>query len=608
MTRPKLRPLMTAGFTLPFAVVLLFNVRRYFPFLSDDALISLRYARRLLDGHGLTWTDGPRVEGYSNLLWVLLTAMPGLAGVDLIAAARALGIAGMVLALGAVAGWYGTRGTPRVGWFPATVGQWFLAAGAPIAVWAIGGLEAPLVAALLAFAIPLGFAVLDAVDPPRPTVATLSLVLGLLCLTRPDGPIFSAAAAAALLIMRRSVALAARVLIMPALLSAAQLAFRLAYYGELVPNTALVKIAPTTARWIFGWEYVAGGVAALAPFSWLAIASMIVLLVPARTRGRALFLGAPAVAWTAYLVFIGGDIFPAYRHFVPLMVIFAFALAEGAREIAERLAARPLYLYAVVLVIVALFPTYAQRQNTDKHSVRAIRERWEWQGKEVALLLKRAFERQRPLLAVTAAGCLPYWSELPSLDMLGLNDYYLPRHPPADMGTGFLGHELGDASYVLDREPDMIVFTVGSPPEFRVGQQLAANPDFEERYIPVTIRTRPLEYTAIIYFNKHSNKLGMGIIHSYSTTTIPGFLFTGEGAVAQLNSAGTLVGVLDGARTVKISFRTERTLADTAVEVRTSPPADVSGELVQNGNRVTVTVRSAGGEAVELEEVVLRKP
>jgi hypothetical protein len=608
MTRPKLRPLLTAGFILPFAVVLLFNVRRYFPFLSDDALISLRYARRLLDGHGLTWTDGPRVEGYSNLLWVLLTAMPGFAGVDLIAAARALGIAGMLLALGAVAGWYGTRGTPRVGWFPATVGQWFLAAGAPIAVWAIGGLEAPLVAALLAFAIPLGFAVLDAVDPPRRTVATLSMVLGLLCLTRPDGPIFSAAAAAALLIMRRSVALAARVLIMPALLSAAQLAFRLAYYGELVPNTALVKIAPTTARWIFGWEYVAGGVAALAPFSWMAIASMIVLLGPARTRGRALFLGAPAVAWTAYLVFIGGDIFPAYRHFVPLMVIFAFALAEGAREIAERLAARPLYLYAVVLVIVALFPTYAQRQNTDKHSVRAIRERWEWQGKEVALLLKRAFERQRPLLAVTAAGCLPYWSELPSLDMLGLNDYYLPRHPPADMGTGFLGHELGDAAYVLDREPDMIVFTVGSPPEFRVGQQLAANPDFEERYIPVTIRTRPLEYAAIIYFNKHSTKLGMGIIHSDSTTTIPGFLLTGEGAVAQLNAAGTLVGVLDGGRTVKISFRAERTLADAAVEVRTSPPADVSGELVQNGNRVTVTVRSAGSEPVELEEVVLRKP
>ena len=46
--------------------------RHYYPFLSDDALISLRYASRLLQGKGLTWTDGPPVEGYSNLLWTLL--------------------------------------------------------------------------------------------------------------------------------------------------------------------------------------------------------------------------------------------------------------------------------------------------------------------------------------------------------------------------------------------------------------------------------------------------------------------------------------------------------------------------------------------------------
>ena len=35
----------------------------YMPFLSDDSLISLRYANRLLDGKGLTWTEGQPVEG-----------------------------------------------------------------------------------------------------------------------------------------------------------------------------------------------------------------------------------------------------------------------------------------------------------------------------------------------------------------------------------------------------------------------------------------------------------------------------------------------------------------------------------------------------------------
>ena len=63
------------------------------PFITDDALISLRYSERLLDGQGLTWNDGERVEGYSNLLWVLLSAAPGGAGMNLIVAVRALGLA-----------------------------------------------------------------------------------------------------------------------------------------------------------------------------------------------------------------------------------------------------------------------------------------------------------------------------------------------------------------------------------------------------------------------------------------------------------------------------------------------------------------------------------
>ena len=41
---------------------------------SDDAYISYRYARNLAAGDGLTFNPGERVEGYSNLLYVLLLA------------------------------------------------------------------------------------------------------------------------------------------------------------------------------------------------------------------------------------------------------------------------------------------------------------------------------------------------------------------------------------------------------------------------------------------------------------------------------------------------------------------------------------------------------
>ena len=38
--------------------------------LTDDAFISFRYVRNLLEGHGLVFNPGERVEGYSNFLWV----------------------------------------------------------------------------------------------------------------------------------------------------------------------------------------------------------------------------------------------------------------------------------------------------------------------------------------------------------------------------------------------------------------------------------------------------------------------------------------------------------------------------------------------------------
>ncbi len=35
-------------------------------FVQDDAFISFRYARHLVEGHGLVWNPGERVEGYTN--------------------------------------------------------------------------------------------------------------------------------------------------------------------------------------------------------------------------------------------------------------------------------------------------------------------------------------------------------------------------------------------------------------------------------------------------------------------------------------------------------------------------------------------------------------
>jgi hypothetical protein len=62
--------------TLAFALVGgLFIVHAlHYWLLIDDAFITFRYARNLIDGAGLVFNIGERVEGYSNLLWTLLMA------------------------------------------------------------------------------------------------------------------------------------------------------------------------------------------------------------------------------------------------------------------------------------------------------------------------------------------------------------------------------------------------------------------------------------------------------------------------------------------------------------------------------------------------------
>ena len=40
----------------------------------DDAYISFRYGKNLMDGHGLVYNPGEYVEGYTNFLWTVITA------------------------------------------------------------------------------------------------------------------------------------------------------------------------------------------------------------------------------------------------------------------------------------------------------------------------------------------------------------------------------------------------------------------------------------------------------------------------------------------------------------------------------------------------------
>src|SRR6202012_2676714 len=120
---------------------------------------------------------------------------------------------------------------------------------------------------------------------------------------------------------------------------------------------------------------------------------------------------------------IGGDISPARRHLVVTIVLLSLVISQGLQAIASRpLALKATVWAAAAFALVMLY----QAESDDPEKRHALNDTWPWSGQEVGRFLSRAFAEQRPLVAVDAAGSLPYFApRLPCLDMLGLNDHFL---------------------------------------------------------------------------------------------------------------------------------------------------------------------------------------
>jgi len=653
---------LTLGTAALGLVALFFHAKRYYPFYSDDALISLRYSERLMAGQGLTWNDGEWVEGYSNLSWVLACALLGWLGLDLVFALRVLGFIGMGGAIAAVVHCYAPRDARSV--LPALVGSLGMALTGSFAIWSIGGLEQAFVAGLLAWALVATLPLIEAKAAAKPAEEEAPIgralaaggLYGALCLTRPDAPIF---VACSLFVVLRMGAFGARArrtafwLVLPSLLAlGGQLAFRIAYYDAWLPNTAHAKVAFSGPRLWGGLAYWWGGVLPLMGLVFPAIAQLGFAAFNRRVRGRSLLFALPLFVWSLWVMAIGGDIFPGRRHLVVVVVLLAFLAAEFWRGLEHFFLGREFdrefgidpgregdprpgegkddgrgraanlgIALPAVLAGVALMLLTVMQWSHDRHHGRALREiLWAQQGEALGRVLGEAFDEEQPLLAATAAGALPYYSKLPALDMLGLNDRYLALHPPEDLGHGRVGHELGDGQYFLTRQPDLVVFcgTSGRAEACsRGGKEMQRDPRFERDYRLVYFKgTEPVRMKGAVWVLAQSPKVGVAIRDDGREIFVPAHLFSdGEGAIAGLDEEGR-IGItiapdrgarlaafdLEGGRwrvtssasaPVEITIRAgDRTIASGAGSVALGLPA---GDVTRLDIRLSVAMEGARG-------------
>jgi arabinofuranosyltransferase len=512
---PRLWPAVLA--TLPALVVLAWGASTVSTFVSDDAFISLRYSQRLLDGDGLTWTDGERVEGYSNLAWVLLTALVSAFGIDLVAAARGLGavLAAatlFVLARASAPDMLGGALSGARAVLRAAVAPLLFATAQTTMVWTCAGLEGP----LYAFGLALGFtgvaaalrAHVTTAGPDARRLLLLGLPFALVVWTRPDGPLWALTVGTTLAIVWRTRAVRTAVLFgLPAALAfALQLGFRLAYHGDVVPNTAHVKAGFDPAALPAGLDYVLRAVQVMPGSFAAALAGALLILVLPRATGKRFVLVAalPLAAWGSYLVAIGGDHFPGRRLLHGALVPLSLIAAEALAALASRAALTHALGIAAGITFAAIDAVLAHH---DPQTAEVRQEIWEWRGKVIGEALGAAFgdapPQQRPLLAVDAAGAVPFYSRLPALDLLGLCDRTIATTAQPEWLATMradvprpAGHLKGNGDYVMRRAPDLMLFAnpPGLPlPVFVSALEFEDDPRFLNGYRCVLLELRDRE-------------------------------------------------------------------------------------------------------------------
>lgn len=162
-------------------------------FTTDDAYITLRYARNLAEGHGVVWNIGetPPVEGYSNFSFVLLGAAALELGLDPIVTFKVAGV--VALAATCVTSWLLAR--CWLGPVGAAIPALVLTHYVGTVFWTTSGLETPVfqslvVGAVAAFAWALRRSRTEPGALPSPRLLLLAGLLAFLAsITRPEGPL-----------------------------------------------------------------------------------------------------------------------------------------------------------------------------------------------------------------------------------------------------------------------------------------------------------------------------------------------------------------------------------------------------------------------------------
>lgn len=434
----------------------------------DDAYIFARYARNFLRYGDIVWNQGEgRIEGISSWLWFLVYVAGQRLGDNPLLLPKVIGItAGVVLVVTFAWQVMGSGGTRA-----AAIGALaFLVISPALAFYAASGMDHIAWCAMVWLYL-LWISTSRTVSVRHMAVAAVAILM------RPEGfllfvpalavalsdvwiddrgstrsrPLFSAAAGVGILF--------------------GLLATRHALFGRWLPNAAAAKHygGSLVSRLVDGALYLGDGVSLYLAVPLVAVAMAIGGGASlARTRPERRFIlaaGSFIAVLVGFILVAGGDDTSAFgrtRLITPAIAPAAYLLFLAFSSLAARPHAPQWILLSVVASLVSRGPSAAEavRESTGATNLSGVKEMalgWASARRSAPMSALSQYLRDNTpagqFIAVPWAGLVPWETDLPTIDLLGLNDPHIARTPL----SGRAGPDSRyDAAYVLARRPYFI--------------------------------------------------------------------------------------------------------------------------------------------------------
>ncbi|MFH1721880.1 MAG: hypothetical protein ABH950_04655 [Candidatus Altiarchaeota archaeon] len=454
------------GIYFIYSTSFVINGTRYFC-LFDDAMISMRYARNLAEGHGLRWNPGGEyVEGYSNFLFVLYMALVHLLPIDGSKVSLIIQLTELILVL------YALSIIRKIAEFVAegskvivTSSLFLTAFYYPINNFALQGMDVGPILVIMSLVLLESLRCLQS----KVVVSNrLLLLLGIGSLLRVDFLINFLAVPAFLLIARKRFQ-AKRimwVLLFIVIFVGGQTLFRYWNFGEFLPNTYYLKVTGISAsdrimKGLAMANFFIRGISVI-PF----LFAILALIIP-KKQNEKLLLAYVFIVQLAYSIYVGGDVWSwfggADRYVSVVMPFFLILLCYGIFKPLETIPIEGKRLFAFFVcmnILLSISLNTHNYMNLDYVLLKNPPLHVEMHpGAVIIAKVLREVTFPNATITVWRAGITPYFSNRTFIDLLGKNDAKIARERMQikDWREFHPGHNKWNYTYSIgEKDPDII--------------------------------------------------------------------------------------------------------------------------------------------------------